>query len=150
MNKKGISPLIATVLIIGFVVALAAIVMVFSSDFVKDQEESATDQSKVLKCTEADFEITCCYTVEDSIKQVFVENKGSLDLYPIFRGNSGGIKYSNRVAEPFEIKYYKFSEGEIKGDSITVIARMNFGNEFYSCGEIKDELKCQTEACVVS
>ena len=35
MNKKGISPLIATVLILGFTVALAAIIMTWGTDFTK-------------------------------------------------------------------------------------------------------------------
>ena len=35
MNKKAVSPLIATVLIIGFTVALAAIVMTWAGGFMR-------------------------------------------------------------------------------------------------------------------
>jgi len=39
MNKKGISPLVATVLIIGFTVALAAVIMVWGQDFITGMVE---------------------------------------------------------------------------------------------------------------
>ncbi len=49
-NKKGISPLIATVLLIGFAVALAAVVIKWGLDFIKnkaDATESPT-QNKII------------------------------------------------------------------------------------------------------
>lgn len=61
MKKKGISPLIATVLILGFTVALAAIIMTWGTSFTKGiqkgTEEEATAQ---IKCsTDVDIKITC-------------------------------------------------------------------------------------------
>ncbi|MFH0752528.1 MAG: archaellin/type IV pilin N-terminal domain-containing protein [archaeon] len=46
-NKKGISPLIATVLIIGFTVALGAVVMIWGSGFVKTMQETSEQSMEV-------------------------------------------------------------------------------------------------------
>ena len=50
-NKRGISPLIATVLLIGFTVALAAMVMTWGSGFIKKTTEQTTvdDKTEVLE-----------------------------------------------------------------------------------------------------
>lgn len=59
LNQKGISPLIATVLLIGFTVALAALVMTWGSGFIKKiTTETSENTDLALKCANLDFEIT--------------------------------------------------------------------------------------------
>jgi FlaG/FlaF family flagellin (archaellin) len=53
MQLKGISPLVATVLLISLVVAIAGIVSQWSTIFAKEQTEIVTEQSKTS--------ITCSY-----------------------------------------------------------------------------------------
>ena len=61
MNKRGISPLIATVLIIGFTVALAAIIITWGTRFVTTTQESVGKQADVsVACSGIDFDITEC------------------------------------------------------------------------------------------
>lgn len=58
-SKKGISPLIATVLLIGFTVALAAVIMTWGLDYIK-KITSGTERTteEQLKCArDLDFEI---------------------------------------------------------------------------------------------
>lgn len=52
-KKRGISPLIATVLIIGFTVALAAVIMVWGQGFIKGmQEKTETGANTQLVCAQ--------------------------------------------------------------------------------------------------
>lgn len=76
MNNKGISPLIATVLLIGFTVALAAVIMTWGGGFVRDMT-STTEQNtqSALKCTQLDFKIT-----KAGCTGLTIENKGSVDI----------------------------------------------------------------------
>ncbi|QQG38924.1 MAG: hypothetical protein HYS32_00455 [Candidatus Woesearchaeota archaeon] len=51
MNKKGISPLIATVLIIGFTIALALVIFTWGKNFVVDVTEQTGEKAKTqLSC----------------------------------------------------------------------------------------------------
>jgi len=85
-NKKGISPLIATVLILGFTVALAAIIMVWGQRFTQGIQETTEDTANTqLVCTtDVAFKITnVCRAAAESgspgngYYRVFVENNGN-------------------------------------------------------------------------
>lgn len=87
-NKKGISPLIATVLIIGFTVALAAVIMVWGQGFIKGMQEKTE--------AGADVQLTCAQDVVVAVSdaciipavapavptqlKVTVKNDGNKDL----------------------------------------------------------------------
>jgi flagellin-like protein len=51
MNKKAISPLISTVLLVAFAVAIAAVVMDWNSSYIRDTSNTAR--------TESETQITC-------------------------------------------------------------------------------------------
>ena len=52
-NKKGISPLIATVLIIGFTIVIAALVITWGTNLFKKTQEATGQQAYInLACTE--------------------------------------------------------------------------------------------------
>lgn len=58
MNKKGISPLIATVLIIGFTIVLAAVVMQWGGGFVRQlTEQQAQTTTTVTECMQLSFDL---------------------------------------------------------------------------------------------
>ncbi len=61
-NKKGISPLIATVLLIAFAVALGAVVMNWGRTYTQDQIDTAAKRS--------DEELECGLDIELKIKEV--------------------------------------------------------------------------------
>jgi len=82
-HKKGISPLIATVLILGFTVALAAIIMVWGQRFTqtmqKQTEETSTTQ--ITCATDVDFKIKdVCKSTTPAGYKVVIENNGKLKL----------------------------------------------------------------------
>lgn len=72
ISKQGISPLIATVLIIAFTVALAVIVINWGTSFTRDLQDNTGSS--------ADFEITCAQDVVFSVKNACVKSDGSLRI----------------------------------------------------------------------
>ncbi len=69
MNKKGISPLIATVLIVGFTIALAGVAYFFLSDTVKEQmdKQGAEGEGK-SKCIGVDVSFVECSATTKIVK----------------------------------------------------------------------------------
>lgn len=109
-NKKGISPLIATVLIIGFTVALAAVIMVWGQGFIKGMQTKTQ--------AGADIQLVCAQDVliamsdvcrwdhdanpatTDKLK-VTLKNDGSKDLKNVtlrFYKSSSDIATTNTLA----------------------------------------------------
>lgn len=81
--KKGISPLIATVLLIGFVVAIGAIVMLWGKGFVTERAEKSGELSKAqLDCTQVNLKFLNLVS-----GRVTFENRGTVDI------NAFKVKY---------------------------------------------------------
>ena len=77
-TKKGISPLIATVLLIGFSVALAAVVMTWGLDYVRNTQQNVGDKTEqFLKCSDLNFEISGVDCANDRIT---VQNNANIDI----------------------------------------------------------------------
>ncbi|MDO8628397.1 MAG: hypothetical protein Q7R56_01425 [Nanoarchaeota archaeon] len=59
MRKRGITPLIATVILLGFAIAIIIIVILFTTDYVKDLQEKqgAIAQSRLECATDISFSI---------------------------------------------------------------------------------------------
>lgn len=81
--KRGISPLIATVLIIGFTIAVAGITFTFIKSQVKSQTES-TDITEVANCLNAELKITSVCSSGNIVK-IKVDSEGETPLT--------GVKY---------------------------------------------------------
>jgi flagellin-like protein len=84
-NKKGVSPLIATVLLIAFAVALGVVVMNWGKDYVETTAKDAGEKADADLSCQMDIEIgikeianrkKICYTNSTSILEVMIENKG--------------------------------------------------------------------------
>lgn len=87
-RKKGISPLIATVLIIGFTVALAAVIMTWGQGFSKSMQQSteATTNVQLTCAQDVLFEVkSVCYVDEavDTKVKITVANNGNKGLKSI-------------------------------------------------------------------
>ncbi len=107
MGKNAISPLIATVIIIGFVVALAAILFTWGQSFIKSMKERSEEKAKLdLLCTEINRYI--------DIKNLCVE-AASIDITIT---NSG-----NKKIEGFDF----LIEGKIDRDYIKNQTGLNAG-----------------------
>jgi len=81
MNKRGISPLIATVLIIGFTVALAAVIMTWGQSFSKSMSESTEETTNVqLTCTRDVVFVLDTVCSDTGKLRLTVENNGNKNL----------------------------------------------------------------------
>jgi len=79
-NKRGISPLIATVLIIGFTVALSAVVMTWGTGFVRDTTTATAEQTNLaLSCAKLNFQIDAKCT-GNLVSEIEVSNNGDLQI----------------------------------------------------------------------
>jgi flagellin-like protein len=107
MKKKGISPLIATVLIIGFTVALAAVIMTWGTGFTKRMQESTEETS--------DVQITCATDVVFDVKSACEDTGKGAGYYKLTIANNGNIdiaKFQVRLyesADAVTTKEYDFS-----------------------------------------
>jgi len=81
-KKKGISPLIATVLIIGFTVALAAIIMTWGTTFSKSMQKGSEDQANLqMVCAQdVQYTLSSACAVDANTVRVTIKNDGSIDL----------------------------------------------------------------------
>lgn len=86
-NKKGISPLIATVLILGFTVALAAVIMTWGTGFTKKMQTQTEETANV--------QVICATDVVFDVKSVCYEDEAvkcdplTTDCYKILIQNDG-------------------------------------------------------------
>ena len=101
MDKKGISPLIATVLIIGFTVALAAVIMTWGQSFSKGIQEQTEETSTQ--------QITCAQDVMFDIKSVCETTTNG--IYKITIANNG-----NKKIDGFKVRYYESTDDVIPKD----------------------------------
>ncbi len=142
MNKRGISPLIATVLLIGFTVALAAMVMTWGSGFIKKTTESTEAGAQTaLKCaSELAFEISgVSCNADKSIASVKVDNRGSLDIKALkFRLVSDAqtvVDDKVELLEAFGAKTYSGFKPNPNVNTVEALATV-------SGGEGKDDIIC--------
>lgn len=82
MNKRGISPLIATVLIIGFTIVLAALVFQWGGGVFKDIQEQTGEQSELsILCSSgvANTEVSAKHDGSNIL--ITIDNKNRLTFY---------------------------------------------------------------------
>lgn len=121
-NKRGISPLIATVLLIAFAVALGAVVMNWGRSYVEDTAANAqkTSQIKVdcslsvsLAIKEISGDPKICLDTENNELVVFIVNKGTKALEGIkttIIGSEDIADYdTNETIEKSQVKKFTFA-----------------------------------------
>ena len=75
MKKKGVSPVIATVLLVGMVVALALIVFVWMSAFTKEAITKFDGENIELSCNKVEFQASYFGS------QLSISNIGNVPIY---------------------------------------------------------------------
>jgi len=154
-NKKGISPLIATVLLIGFAVALAAVVMTWGLDFIKQTEQKTEEQTThtLICASELSFEISdaeCYDSNAETGGSISIDNRGQIDIVSLIiriHNDLGVVTLDTlEVFDPsvagvgkFEIK--KFENNETK-DALTNGAKLIEVVATVSGGEGKEDITC--------
>ena len=77
MKKKGVSPIIATVLLIGMVVALALIIFVWTKSFTKETITKFEDENIELACDKIKFQAS----YDLATKNISISNIGNVPIY---------------------------------------------------------------------
>jgi len=116
--NKGISPLISTVIILAFVIAVAGILSTFLIDLTKEQKAGVEAKSAVLMdCVLADFEIDKDMISVGSTISVLVENKGqsALSGLKIVVYNSSGAFTLDASPSTMEIGDVKVLQASYSG-----------------------------------
>lgn len=80
-NKKGISPLLATVLLVAFVVIIAVLIWMWWANIVREQAEKEGQRTELRSICESqvDFNIKNV-ECDGNLIHVFLENKGSTGI----------------------------------------------------------------------
>jgi len=149
-KKRGISPLIATVLIIGFTVALAAVIMVWGQSFSKSMQESTEQSTKIQLICSQDvlFEISsACYDSDHNLVKITVKNNGNQAIES-FRARL--FKSDNEVEapelsgplDPFAIKTFEASPktfGVDKIEKVELIPVIKVNDKEITCPNTIDD-----------
>lgn len=122
--RKGISPLVAAVLLIAVTMTIAGVLSYWTSSFVKTRLEKERNETVMIECAGADFEIYGTPTYDETSKNLsfvlhnkqFIELK---DLKALFFYSSGitekplnqtllGNSYTSFTVESVEPNYTQF------------------------------------------
>lgn len=117
-NKKGISPLLTTVLVIAFVVVLSALIFGWGRGYIENLTKSAEGTEERLLCLqEVSFKISSlCYNSRDGILKIGIDNRGRREIVGvIFR-----IKYEDESADAILEQDIKSGEFPIKEANLEV------------------------------
>jgi len=107
-SNKGISPLIAAVLLIAFTMTIATLVGPWASNLIIDSQEATTqDTENLLKASESRIEIAqTSYSEETGNLTVSIQNKGSTELENFTATVYGNETTQKRISQ-------KLKNGEI-------------------------------------
>lgn len=154
MNKRAVSPLIATVLLIAFAVALGAVVMNWGQSYVKETADDVRLKSdKDIKCsTDIGIDIyspsgipRLCYGGEgtsgylsftlvnegtEDIESISLTVEGTLDIYNNRSINGSSIPIGD--AKKFNITYDYTDNGPVS--SIRIVPEILVGGQTTACG----------------
>ena len=140
INKRGISPLIATVLLVAFVVALAIIAFLWAKHFVSEQavKRGAVSQQTLNCATDVEIKITNAYVSEDKI-YITIENlkSNTVDgfVIRIIGANSvEPIEIYQQPLKPLEVgvfvsEFHEDVTGSVK--EIEIIPRLRVAKGIY-------------------
>ena len=104
--KKAISPLIATVLLIGFTVALAAVIMTWGQGFTKKiTSETETTTEQALQCTKVNFEISSADCTDNKLT---ITNNGNTEIkslkFRIYKTTAVDVEDSSTLIGSFDVE----------------------------------------------
>jgi len=135
-GKKAISPLIATVLLIGFVVALASVAWIWYSNIVKEQAEK---QSAVLEISSAcTSQININVISADSTGKLRIKNVGNSMIHGVrVRTDKDELITEQEPLDPAETKELelRYTQAISKGSEIEVMPIIVRGGIIGTCSD---------------
>ena len=131
MKKRGVSPLIATVLLVGMVIAAAGIILLFSKDITKEiTEKSGAQAQAALNCAK-NIKINILGVRGDAFE---VENSGNTKidrfLLRLKQGDSVVPIQAPNSVEPGEATLVSYSGHTF--DEASIVPMVNVGGNVYA------------------
>ncbi|HLD03081.1 MAG TPA: archaellin/type IV pilin N-terminal domain-containing protein [Candidatus Nanoarchaeia archaeon] len=153
MNSKGISPLIATVLIVGFTVALAAVIFTWGVNFTKETTEKTTQQANVAqKCGQISFDVDVS-CANNAVEYVEVTNREDVQLsaFKLRVINDQvtevyDINATTDMLKPFGTKRYSGDFSAVQSPSkVELIAGIRVDDDLVYCSQYVREAKVECQ-----
>ncbi len=147
MQKRGISELIATVLIIGFTVALGAIVIIWGVRFVSETRSEVDVSAQMgVSCTKVNFDIRSVDCSSGSITSINIINKADEDIADFIiritdiNNQASLISTSNSPLTSFSSSTISLSGTPINPKKVELIPQiLGVNNEIFACTAAKTE-----------
>jgi flagellin-like protein len=152
-NKKGISPLIATLLLIMFAIALGTVVMNWGKAYIEDKAEFVGSYAATGDCSGVGFsivtisgELQLCYDANTKSIEFILENGAGEDIENMQArviGSAGIFTEENILPQPLKkthtikLSFTPGNIGDIKQFKLTPLIKLN-----------GDSLFCQSQALV--
>jgi len=148
-SKRGISPLIATVLLIGFTIVLAALIMQWGSSLLKEQTETTgtTSKAQIACSTEVDFTLDKAVVNGASLDVTLTNNRDRplVDFIARIKYNSGTLAGTTETVTSiigtvgqlgsFASKKYSIVKTVAAGDSVDIIPKIDINGNQVACSE---------------
>jgi len=153
MNKKGISPLIATVLLIGSTIALAALVMVWSQNLFQSTTERTGRgvEAEIICASDVQFRITSITGTESPLT-IEVLNNGDHPIEEFkarIYSDSDDIKVveiTGEVLGEFDSETYTITYSDLDGnlEKVELIPIIKLEDDsLKTCGQNKESRKVE-------
>lgn len=134
VDKRGISPLIATVLIIGFVIAIASIIFFWGRGYIVETAEKEGELSRLkLLCNDLKFNVL---SLENSVLEL--ENNGEVEISRFkVRNNDEVVDLSEGPLKKLSIGKFSLVNVGLAGitnfDLIPLLRPVGRGSQFIPC-----------------
>ena len=131
---KGISPLIATVLLIAITLTIISIIMGWVTKLIEGQTETISNRTgEAVECTGAEITIDDVYLdFSANVSRIHVRNSGQIDLEieSASLSNNSGVRADNLTALPVSIP---------KSDALKEVL-FNITDVIRTCGDFSNAL----------
>ena len=133
---KGISPLVASVLLIAITMTIAGMLAWWASSFVKERTAAWENQTAGGECDLADFEVyRCSYDPDNQKINMMLNNRRNIELmnlivYVIYQNTSTFEYPLNESLSPLALKSYSVSP--VSSDYSTIMVKTHCPNVYAS------------------
>ncbi|MFA5175835.1 MAG: archaellin/type IV pilin N-terminal domain-containing protein [Candidatus Nanoarchaeia archaeon] len=146
-GKKGVEPIIATILVIGFVIIIAVAVFTWGDQLVKLKiGESDEEAEAALKCLQTSFNVKSSCIFGPSV-QLFLENTGRQDITSFKYAITGETRKAEDIKTSLPVYAaatipFKVPEALGTAGSIDIYPQVTIKDKAYTCKQpTKNELK---------
>ena len=115
-NKKGVSPLVATVLLVALVIIIAILIWLWSGKFIEDIQNKQQIDLELACAQDVQFVLSNvqCVSLNDGTISFYAENTGSIDL----RGFKIAYSGAEDGAEDVEIIIEQGTGSTVSSDEV--------------------------------